>query len=467
LDRLGILEIRLDIEGHVLSFNQTCERLTGYAPDERAKQYFWNVFFAPADVEFARTSFLERCRSNTGKCAGSWLSKSGARKQVRWTYVVPSDQVVLVLGSEKPEDQSCLEDRLDLQAALLNQTHDAIMIRDLEDRIVFWNEGAVRMYGWRTEEAVGQDLWSLLYSKNIRPFGRGGCAATESGADLSEIRQVTKDRREIIVESRRKLVRDDAGEPRFELIANRDITEKKMLEMHALRAHRMESVETLAGGIVHDLNHSFALMLLATRMLRTLQLSSSAEPWLEMLQLNAEYAGHVASQLFAKGIDSDLVSIPLASLIHDTVSVVRSAFSIKTEVVVSPDLWTVSGNPTHLHEVLMNLCINAGQAMPGGGQLTIEAANLDVHADGICDEIKMKPGKYVSIQVSDTGCGIPDEIRDKIFDPFFTTKPETNGTGMGLFMVAKIVESYHGYIDITSKVGKGTRFRVLLPSERT
>jgi signal transduction histidine kinase len=209
-------------------------------------------------------------------------------------------------------------------------------------------------------------------------------------------------------------------------------------------------------------------MLLAVRTLQNMHISPSGRRWLKTLQINTEYAGHLASQLvsFAKGFEVYGSSVQMAQLIEETVEVIRSAFpaSITIRTVIPPDLWTVSGNPTSLHQMLMNLCINAGEAMPKGGKLRIEAANIDGRSD--CTQLPggAKPGKYVRIEVADSGCGIPDNIKDKIFDPFFTTKRK-KGSGLGLFTVARVVESQNGHIEISSKLKQGTQFRVFLPAE--
>jgi len=251
------------------------------------------------------------------------------------------------------------------------------------------------------------------------------------------------------------------------LSVNTDVTEKKMLEAQLLRAQRMASVGTLASGIVHDLNNTFSSMQLAVRTLQNMRISPPGRRWLKTLEINAEYAGHLASQLlsFAKGIDIYGSSIQIPELIRETVEVIRSAFaSIELGIVIPRDLWTVSGNRTSLHQMLMNLCINAGEAMPRGGELRIEAVNIDGVSD--CSHLPSgaKPGKYVRLEVADRGCGIPGKIKGKIFDPFFTTK-RNKGSGLGLFTVERVVERHHGHIEVSSKVKLGTRFRVFLPAE--
>jgi len=345
---------------------------------------------------------------------------------------------------------------------LLDQTQDAIIICDLEERIVFWNKGAERLYGWTASETNGQNVYALLAHKRMTEVKE------LDGTFVGDMRHSTKDQREIVVESRRKFIRDEAGNAKAVLIVNTDVTEKRWLELQFLRAQRMETIDRLVGGIAHDLNNVLSPVLFASSVLEQRCVDADTKQLLKTLRVNAEHAGRLISHLlaFAKGIDEERTSLDLGCLIKETVEVFSSVFteSIKIKTVIPTGLWTVRCNATQLHQVLMNLCLNARDAMVNGGTLTVEAENVAVD-DAATKLSGAKPGNYVQITVSDNGVGIPAEIIDKIFEPFFTTKGEHMGTGLGLCTVLRIVKAHHGLINVSSEPGHGARFTVFLPAE--
>ena len=352
------------------------------------------------------------------------------------------------------------------QAMVLDQVNDAILVRDLEDRIVFWNKGAERLYGWNAAEAMGERIYELLCQKHLGICGDAEIALGERGEWKGEMRQVARDGRDLIVESHWKLILDKADRPKAVLIVNTDVTEKKMIEHQFLRSQRLETAGKLAGGIVHDLNSVLPPILIAAQLLRQKDIDPESRRWLDTLCIGAEQVGQLLTQLlsFARGIEGVNNQIEAGRLIRETVALLAPAFpkSIKIKVVIADDLWTVVGNATEVHQVLMNLCVNARDAMVDGGVLTIRSKNLIVDRIRPAGMREAEPGRYVLIRLSDTGVGIPSEIIGKIFDPFFTTK-EGKGTGLGLTTVKTIVKANKGFIDVVSRRGKGTEFRVYLP----
>ena len=374
-----------------------------------------------------------------------------------------------VLGIQATDVQR-LAEHLRTQAIMLDQTQDAIIIRDFEDRILFWNRGAERLYGWTAKEAVGQNIYELLSQRQLSG-SEGAGESVENGEWTVEMRQITKDSKEVTVESRSRVLGDETGHPKSVLIVNTDITEKKMLECQFLRAQRMEGIGRLAGGIAHDLNKVLSPMLLATRILREKSMKREDRRWLETLRINAEHAGSLITQLMslARGIEGERTSIQLGPLIRETVSVLRSVFpeSITIKTRIASDLWTIVGNATHVYQVLVNLCVNARDAMPKGGVLTIDAQNTVLGAAQSSDSNRAKGKRHVLIKVSDTGIGIPNEIIDKVFEPFFTTKHEKNGTGLGLSTVLRIVTGHKGVVSVSSEPGRGTQFKIFFLAEES
>ncbi len=366
----------------------------------------------------------------------------------------------------EPGDSLELAELLRTQAIMLDQTHDAIIVRNREDHIQFWNRGAERLYGWSANEAIGKNMYELL---SLTSIYENPSIFAENGECAVEMRQVTKDSRQVIVESRSRVLRDETGHPTSVLIVNTDVTESKLLESQFLRAQRMETIGRLASGIVHDLNKVLSPMLLATRILRAKKMEREDRQWLDTLKINAEHAGGLITQLMslARGIEGERTPIQLRHLIHETVGVLKRVFpeSISIKTRIATDLWTIVGNATHVYQVLVNLCVNARDAMPRGGALTIEAHNTVFGGAPSSGYDGEKGSRHVLIKVSDTGVGIPAEIIDKVFEPFFSTKHAKNGTGLGLSTVLRIVTSHKGVITVSSKPGQGTEFKMFFPVE--
>ncbi len=248
-----------------------------------------------------------------------------------------------------------------------------------------------------------------------------------------------------------------------------DLTERKKLEQQFLRAQRMESIGTLAGGIAHDLNNVLAPIIMSVEMLKDLARTEEDSELLEGLRRSALRAAELVKQVlsFARGVEGRRIAVNPAHVLRELLQVMRDTFPKLIHLRFAParDLWMVTGDPTQLHQVFLNLCVNARDAMPGGGDLEITAENvvLDETYSGM--NLDCRPGPYVMVKVTDTGTGIPQEIRDRIFEPFFTTKETGKGTGLGLSTSLAIVKSHGGFIHLYSEVGAGTKFKVYLPAD--
>ena len=363
------------------------------------------------------------------------------------------------------------EEQIGEQAALLDQAQDAILVRDLEHRILFWNKGAENIYGWTAEEAVGKNAYELLFNQPSPQFDQARQVVIETGKWKGERRQVRRDGGEIIVESRWTLVRDERGQPKSILVINTDITEKKRMESQFLRAQRMESIGTLAGGIAHDLNNVLSPILMAVDMLQLKTTDEASRKWLDVLRTNAERGGNMVRQVlsFARGVEGERVSLQPKHLIKEIVKILRETLpkSIEISFHIPNDLWIISADATQMHQVLMNLCVNARDAMPEGGSISIKAENVLVDENYARMHLEAKPGRFVMITVSDTGPGMSPEIQSRIFEPFFTTKEMTKGTGLGLSTALTIVKSHGGFINVYSELHKGSQFSLYLPAVDT
>jgi PAS domain S-box-containing protein len=247
-----------------------------------------------------------------------------------------------------------------------------------------------------------------------------------------------------------------------------DLSDQKRLEQQFLRAQRMESIGTLAGGIAHDLNNILAPIMMAVQVLKMKTTEPQLKTILETIEVSSKRGADIVRQVlsFARGLQGERVEVQPIHLLKDIETIIRDTFpkNIRRDVFFPEEAWTIQGDPTQLHQILLNLCVNARDAMPDGGSLSISVENVHLDDQYVAMNVQAKPGKYVIINVTDSGEGIPAEILDKIFDPFFTTKEVGKGTGLGLSTVMAIVKSHGGFVNVYSEVGKGSSFKVYLPA---
>ena len=362
------------------------------------------------------------------------------------------------------------EQKIREQAALLDIATDAIFVRDLDNKILFWNKAAERLYGCRKEEAIGKRIQELWQTKHAMQLQEALNILMKNGSWEGELYQTTKYDKEIIVESRWTLVPFEKSSQSI-LVVNTDMTQKKQLEAQFLRAQRLESIGTLASGIAHDLNNVLAPILMTAQLLETQLHDARSKRLLPILVTNAKRGANLVKQVlsFTRGVEGDRTILQLKHLILEIRQVIKETFpkSIEVDCETSRNLWTVSGDATQLHQVLMNLCVNARDAMPNGGTLTISAENFIVDEHYAKMHLDAKIGSYIVVIVADTGIGITHEVLDRIFEPFFTTKELGKGTGLGLSTVLGIVKSHGGFINVYSEVGRGSKFEVYLPAQET
>ncbi|MEH1942242.1 MAG: response regulator [Nostoc sp.] len=370
-------------------------------------------------------------------------------------------------------DRKHAEQKIREQAALLDITTDAILVQDLVNQIQFWNKGAEHLYGWTAEEALNKNANQLLYRKqNFYQLKNIQKALAESGSWQGELHQVTKQGKEIVVASRWTLVNSDRGQAKSILIVNSDITEKKQLEAQFLRGQRMESLGTLASGIAHDLNNALTPVMMTVQLLEGKLLDEKSQQWLAIMETNVQRAADLVKQVlwFSRGSVGNFKTLQVRDLISEIENIIKQTFSRAIEIridVPGQNLWNIFGDATQVHQVLMNLCINARDAMPDGGILKISANNFWVDSQYARMNIDAKVGSYVMISVCDTGTGINREIVDRIFEPFFTTKEVGKGTGLGLSTLLGIIKSHSGFVNVVTEVGKGTEFQVCFPVTQT
>ena len=426
---------------------------------------WWNEFPASSDSvaykalhrAMAAHEFAEFEEYNSA--LNSWL-------QVR---AYPAEDGLAIYMQDISERKRA-EEKIREQANLLDIAQDAIIVRDLNDNIIYWNNSAERIYGWGQEEAISKNASQLLNTESDS-IERALQDVEKNGSWFGELHQVTKMQKSVIVESRWSIVRDEQGKPKSILTINTDITDKKNIEQQFLRAQRLESVGTLASGLLHDLNNVLTPIILAVPFMREKLTDEASQDILRTLESSAKRGEVVVKQLmsFVRGVKGDRVMLQLKLLVWELLHFVAETFPPIIKVVkhCPKGVWYVVGDSTQLYQVLMNLSINARDAMPNGGTLTIDLQNSTLSEQEAGLHLGASPGMYVILSVKDTGTGISPEIINRIFDPFFTTKEPGKGTEFKVFLPAKEEAAEAEIVqDCTIPMGHGETILVV-DDERT
>ncbi|MCP6762585.1 MAG: PAS domain S-box protein [Fischerella sp. CENA71] len=433
-------------------------------------------FFFPEDQDFIINEFLPHVLRE-GRAEVEIRFRHFKTGEALWmVYSVccvkdTNDQLIgLATISRNITDRKLDEQKIAEQAALIDIATDAIFVCDLENRILFWSRGAENLYGWTAEESLGKLAHELLHTKSLSQMEAGLKTTVEQGSWQGELEKTTKTGRKLIVASRWTLVHNQFGQLQSILAVNTDITEKKQLEQQFYRAQRLESLGTLASGIAHDLNNVFAPIMMIAQLLplRCKNVDARTQELFQTLENSSKRGSDLVKQIltFARGTEGKRILLQPGHLLKELVKVIKQTFPKSIEIVnaISTNtLWMVQADPTQLDQVFMNLAVNARDAMPNGGILTIAAENRVIDETYAQMNFDAHAGGYVVVSISDTGMGIPPEILEHIFDPFFTTKEVGKGTGLGLSTVLGIVKNHGGFVEVSTQVGKGTLFQVFLP----
>jgi PAS domain S-box-containing protein len=460
-----------DAQGRILRTNRTLQQMLGYSESELLGMTVIDLT-PPAELNECLKHLKELVSGNVERLRfdKSYIHKNGAPVSIELTSSPVWDSqgnflYAIALVQDLSERKKAEEQMRD-QARLLDMAEDAIIVKDAEGRVISWNHGAERLFGWTAAEATGRRVTELIYHApaDFEAIRQG---LLSHGEWSGELHLKSNNRKEVIVNSRATLMRDEFGNPKSILVINTDITEKKRLEVQFLRAQRMESIGTLASGIAHDLNNILAPISIACQILRMTSTDDETLQLVERIESSSHRGADVVRQVltFARGIEGERALLQVRHLIREIVKICEQTFpkNITISCVTGENLWPVMGDATQLHQVLLNLCVNARDAMPDGGTLRLQADNILVE-DNSTLHADAKAGPYVLIQVKDSGTGIPPEIMEKIFEPFFTTKELGKGTGLGLSTVVGIIKSHVGAVNVYSEPGKGALFKIYLPA---
>jgi PAS domain S-box-containing protein len=346
-----------------------------------------------------------------------------------------------------------------------------IAVMDLEGRRIY-NSPAYKNILGDPESLKGTEGLLEIHPEDRERVNQVFLEAVRTGVGQRiEYRLVRPDGSVCNIDSKGSVIRDSDGKVFRVIVVSRDVTEEKRLAAQFLRAQRMESIGTLAGGIAHDLNNVLAPIMMAIEVLRSKIADPGGRNILNTIETSAKRGADIVRQVlaFGRGVEGDRILVQIKHVVNEVAKIACETFpkSIDIKTDVPRDLWTVSADPTQMHQVLLNMLVNARDAMPKGGILTISAENITVDETYSRMHLEAKPGAYVCLAIADSGTGIPADIREKIFEPFFTTKEIGMGTGLGLSTTLAIVRSHKGFINVYSEVGKGTTFRIYIPATGT
>ena len=477
---IGLFRVRRD--GTFLAANRRLAEMLGYAGTEDllARNLERDIYFDPAQrrtllalVEIHGAALRLEARWRTRSGSTIWVELTGHALPDAEGAPAPAFEGLAVDVTERKLTELALRESERKMSTLISNL-PGIAYRSRDDRsrtMEFISDGCGELTGYSPYDLSFNRV--VAYSDLILPEDREMVRGTvqESIAENRPYQMMYRlraaDGHVRWVWEKGEAVRSAAGAVEALEGFITDITEKKELEEQFLRAQRLESIGTLASGIAHDLNNVLAPITMSIAMLRGKMADASGLRWLNTIDASAERAAGIVRQVlsFGRGVAGERVPIQPRHIVNEIVKIVRETFprSLAITAAVPKDLWAINADPTQLHQVLLNLAVNARDAMQEGGTLSIAAENvvLDEHYARL--HIDAKPGRWVALAVTDTGTGIPREILDKIFDPFFTTKPPGKGTGLGLSTVQSIVRGHGGFMNVYTEEGRGTTFRVYLP----
>ncbi|HUR59935.1 MAG TPA: response regulator [Opitutaceae bacterium] len=386
----------------------------------------------------------------------------------RARYRTTLNKVTLRLSANEPMEAQTFH-RLVISekflAAIVENSPESIVTLSLQREILSWNASSEQLWGCSSAAAMARRFEEFLDPGSRAPFLASiQRVAAERVSLRLESNALRSNGTQLPVEMTVSPVSDEERNVIAFSVSAHDISEHKEF----LRAQRIESIGTLASGMAHNLNNMLTPIVMGAGMLKQLEERPENLEIIATMAQSAERAAELVSQvlLFGRGVERTPLTVRFAAVIRDVAAMVANTFPKNIVFATQPasDLWPVTGNHTQLVQVLLNLCVNARDAMPSGGRLSIVARNIDVGPD-VAKSRGSAAGRYIVVEVTDTGCGMHPEIIGRIFEPFFTTKPVGKGTGLGLSTALGIVRSHRGFVDVASEVGRGSCFRVHLPAE--
>jgi PAS domain S-box-containing protein len=482
LDHSPAVIYALKVDGETITtrfVSENVNRLLGFAAAETLSFDWWLGRLHPEDRDRALEGLDETLRKEVSCTEYRVQHKDGTyrwvednRRLIRDERGEPAELVgVWTDITERRRVQDELRESERRFSDMLQNLQLVSVTLDCDMRITYCNDYLLRLTGWDREEVLGKSWFEFFLPADRRSESQVAFSALladipESWHHENEIMTRAGERR--LISWNNTVLRSPSGEVIGTASIGEDITERKSLEKQLLRTQRMESLGTLAGGIAHDLNNLFMPILMGASLIRRVEVSETTRKAVDNIERCVRRGTDLVKQvlLFARGLEGSRIVIDTASIVREVQSIAHSTFpkNVMFVTTVAPNLPMLSGDPTQLTQVLLNLCVNARDAMPGGGQLNVSMESADVELQYAAAHGGSGGGRYVIIEVADTGTGIRPEIIDRIFEPFFTTKETGKGTGLGLSTTIGIVRSHGGFLTVSSEVGRGSSFKVYFPA---
>ncbi len=470
-DVLFYLGVEPENRFRFLSINPAFSRATGLAESNVVGRTIEQVIPEPS-LSLVRANYL---RAIEDRRTVTWDEATPYKAGVRYgeVSITPifdgSGTCTSLVGTvHDVTAQRLAAQRLAAQAALLDKAQDAILVRDLDGIVRYWNKGATRLYGWSAGEAVGRDICDLVYPERAL-FDEIQRQLMESGQWSGEVVQFSKTGQRLIVECSWTLITEEDS-PSQVLVINTDITARKHLEAQVLHAQRLESLGTLAGGVAHDFNNLLTVISAGVQFaLAELPPGTHAQEALAQVDQAASRGAALVRQLltFSRREEPRRVPVKLQPLVVEALGFLRVTFptGIRLETRFDPDVPDVLADATQIHQVVMNLGTNAAHALaPQGGLLEVRLERAVLEREMPAHAGLLAPGTYARLTVRDSGAGMDGATLARVFDPFFTTKRAGQGTGLGLSVVQGIMRSHEGGIVVSSTPGRGSTFELYFPA---
>lgn len=472
----------VDAEGRITFLNQACRKIYGREPEEMIGRPFLD-FVSAEQAERDAAVFAEALQSgrDTLGYTSRVLAHDGREVTLSANARIVRDAAGRVVGStgisRDITDQLRSEETARSQTALLRIAGDAARLGgwslQVPDLILTWSDVTRTIHEVPPGHTPGLQEAIEFYDEAYRPaVARAVERCLQEGIPFDfESVVITAKGRRIWVRAIGEAVRNDAGRIIRIQGAFQDITERKRMERHFLRTQRLESLGTLAGGIAHDLNNALAPVLMSIEILKEDEADPARLATLDILESSVKRSADMVRQVlsFAKGTEGSWSIINVLTIVRDVEKIAADTFpkNIVFAGKVESEPWPIRADATQVHQVLINLCLNARDAMPNGGRLSVTVKNVSIDEIYAGMNPEARPGPYVVLRVEDTGMGMRPEVLDRIFEPFYTTKESGRGTGLGLATAHSIVHGHGGYIHVYSEKDRGSTFKVYLPAETT
>ncbi|HEX7073830.1 MAG TPA: PAS domain S-box protein [Hyphomicrobiaceae bacterium] len=479
LDSIGALVIMLDPAGRILFFNRPCQEVSGYSLDEVKKRHVWDFLLPPEDIEPVKAVF-ERVKAgdSLGRQTNHWITKEGQRRLIAWSTAAklgPRSEVQYIIRTgldltDQEETETALREREARLQSIIETAPDAIITIDAKGIMESFSPAAERLFGYSAAEAIGQNVNILMPS----PYREAHDGYLERYLRTGERRIIGIGR---VVDGRRKdgtvfpmeLAVDEVRLERRRLFTGfvRDLTARRKIEEELRQSQKMEAVGQLTGGIAHDFNNLLTVIIGNLELMEMRLVRDDDREILKQALEAAELGAQLTDRLltFARRQALNPKPIDLGEMVLGMSDLLRRSLgeSFQISTLLAHGLWMTLADPGMAENALLNLAINARDAMLKGGSLTIETENAELDADDLAGYPGGRPGQYVMLSVTDTGTGMTPEVQQRAFEPFFTTKGTGAGTGLGLSMVYGFVRQSGGHVRLYSELGYGTTVKLYLP----